>query len=270
MRLARFEAEVGVVNFLLVGFEAEKSLALAALIQARRAGRFPAAGLRALIDADDPSGVEPRIREFRRFSRRRTLELLSGLPREGADLSPAFKWSGALISRLDPNVVLRRQNRWFDRELEILLADAAWEERLRRLSDFRDELLETRRSAERWHAPQLVWRSPDTAGRILFDAHFLDPAEVPAYVIRPLLWTDRALIELAALVFATENGRDPAASDELTPSIFATPWRDRVTGSAVAFHRDRDGWLVADGPVVELLPKIDAAASPRRATTPSK
>lgn len=262
LRLARLEAQVGVGDWFVVAFEAEKGALLAAWIQARKKGRFSSAELRAILDADDPSGVEPRVRDLLRFSRCRTLDLLDGLLREGSDLRPSFKGSRLVISRLDPNLIRRRQNDWFDRELGILLDDAPFDQRLGRFDGFLEEVRAARRTSKRWQSLAIVWRSPDSAARILFDGLFLNPVEPLAYVVHPLLWTDRALIELAALAYATEQGRDPATSDDLTPSLFATPWRDRVTHSAVTFHRDKDGWLVAAGPVIDSLPRIDASVTP--------
>ena len=77
---------------------------------------------------------------------------------------------------------------------------------------------------------------------------------------------DLQIATVAALAFAHDAGRDPASTDELTPSIFATPFRDRVTGSPLAFRRDEHGKLVPDGPLVELGRELQQVQeeSPRR------
>ena len=81
-----------------------------------------------------------------------------------------------------------------------------------------------------------------------FDLEYLDTVAA----------ADRLLLEMGAASLAKQSGRDPESSDELTPAVFAAPFRDRLAGSGVTFRRDDHGRLAASGPVVALLAQIEA------------
>jgi hypothetical protein len=257
LKLARLEHELGVDNYSIVAFGDESYCVATALHAARLRGWITVAEVRALVAADDPATVEQRILDLRTSERLRGLEALDEILRPGTRFNTNSRKLVPLVARLDPNEVRRRQNFWYDREAAELASAGPWNERLARFQRFwKSESVKRPFDLGGARIIVLLCKGPDAVTRELFDSFSIKPAMVSGYVLGPLLETDRALIELAALAFATESGRDPISSDELTPLLFAEPWRDRATRSSVTFHRDAEGKLVADGALVKLIPAL--------------
>jgi hypothetical protein len=225
---------------------------------AEKVGGLPAPCIREIADSGDPVSVEAKIVESLDWGR---ITILHGIARPKA--SETESWVAPVLAHLDPNDVARRLNAAFDE------VDAAW----RKDGDWSDRIDRTVRLNERLTKRQRSQRSPPwlwdvVLGPATFAEDMCD--YVAAQCTAQHHWhllvfvdgvarADCTLVELAAATFAHDAGRDPATSDDLTPSLFASPFRDRLTGSRVAFARDESGRLVASGPIVELKQRLDAA-----------
>jgi hypothetical protein len=210
LKLTRLEHDLGVHLYFIVAFGDESYCLQAALNAARRRGRITVAEVRALVAADDPSAAEERIRELRRSERLHALEAIDDVLRPGTRRNKGFGKLVPLVARLDPNAVRRRQNMWYDREAADLATTDPWDERLDRFRIFwKSESAKLPAILSKTSVVGLLCKGPDTVTRELFDSFSMQPGDVSGYVLGPLLDTDRALIELAALAFATETGRDP-------------------------------------------------------------
>ena len=129
------------------------------------------------------------------------------------------------------------------------------------IEEFRADALAHKKLDESGLALRFLLTGPDAladavgeswaAGRVL---HTVTELRI---LVAGIATADITLAELAAGVFARETGHDPATSDDLTPRIFETPFRDRLAHSAVTFARDASGRLVASGPVVDLEHQLE-------------
>ncbi len=171
---------------------------------------------------------------------------------------PSFE---SLFSRLDPNRLSRRLNEWFDRLDHATLDPAPWDERLRRLVQLRGDARRVGRAAKRGMLSSLL-AGPDAvadaAADILASVFVAAVQRQVLELARCMAEADVAFAELAALAYAADSGRDPVSTEELDPVALARPFRDRLTGSPLQCRREAGGDLVVDGPVVDLLHRLEA------------
>jgi hypothetical protein len=165
-----------------------------------------------------------------------------------------------VFSRLDQNHFNRGITAWADRVAAAWTDARGWASRLEAFDALHREvrLLHRSRSDER-----VIWfllRGPaSTAHSVaseLGSMQVLHSIHIEEF-IGDFADEDRLLAEAAAAAFAKQFGRDPVSSDELTPYVFPTPFRDRLFASSVQFTRDANHALVATGALVDLLARID-------------
>jgi hypothetical protein len=258
LRLARLQRSLGITAHLLAAEEGELSIWENALRLARKAGRVSPSAIRDLLGAADPADADARLRAGVASSRRSGLAFLThpvplSSPFPGA--KPSFgDW---LISRIDPNRACRRLNQTMD-QIEVAYRTGSWSERLARVAKLDEGFAEAQAKLRAGSATLWAYCSRDAFGDVVVDLIVTkSPQNILVYLVPSIISSERDLIELAALAFATETGHDPKNSDELTPLRFPLPWRDRVTGAAVDFERQADGTLAARGPLIDLQHRIE-------------
>ncbi len=145
----------------------------------------------------------------------------------------------------------RSANRWWDRIDSVCLGGGSWTEMIEQLEVLRSGADQYRRRSalQRWlDSPDAT---ADGAADSMASLSLVVVAKALDCLVERVADSEVGYAELAALAFASEVGRDPVSTDELTPTLFATPFRDRLTGAPLQFHRESDGRLVASGPVVD-------------------
>jgi hypothetical protein len=170
-----------------------------------------------------------------------------------------FEWF-KVFSRLDPNRLNRGITAWSDRVAAAWTDPRGWSARLEAVDDLYREVRLLRRSRDDDSVIWILLRGPASSAD-WFAERFGSVQASNAILVAEFLGDfaneDRLLAESAAAAFAKQSGRDPDSSDELTPSIFPTPFRDRLFGASVHFTRDANHAWVATGPLVDLLARID-------------
>lgn len=165
--------------------------------------------------------------------------------------------AAAEFRALDRNRIFRRMNTLWDQIDATLLGGGGWIARLDALAAWSNEskAQATTRSVPEWFlGPDRVADAIATTMVGMASGSML--RGVVSRSLQTLADAEIAFAELAALAFATEQHRDPTSTDELTPSLLATPFRDRVTGSSLSFRRDEQGELRAFGPAVDLANEL--------------
>ena len=157
-----------------------------------------------------------------------------------------------MSARLDLDAVDRRINARSDELVAAWKPDVGWDERFARADAFRARMVEVRTQfgEGKWLLRDLVFvpsAASDDIGEEWAAIALPNYSARIRRLVGSIARADSTLVELAAAAFARESGRDPATSDDLTSSVFATPFRDRLTGSPVTFARDENGRLVAAG-----------------------
>ncbi len=250
LRLARLQRSLGIHVHLFAAEDGEAWMWTSALRSARREGRVSAAVARDLIRAADPTDTDARLLICITSERIRLLGALA-VARSMSESKPSL--FGELFARTDPNRTTRCWNEWMDR-IEAACCTGSWSERFERVGRIQQQLVEASVAAE---SPWTLL-SRDAVGDAGVDVIAKIISRESFEVMVPsTLGSERALIELAALAYATETGHDPKTSDDLTPLLFASSWRDRVTHSTVDFERAPDGTLVAHGPLTELQERFE-------------
>jgi len=173
-----------------------------------------------------------------------------------------------IFSRIDPNRFNRRMSAWADRVATAWSDSRGWSARLDAYDALTREVKELRRSHADADSPiRSFLRGPAATADWIAD-HFATMRVNHAIYVKELLGDfaneDRLLAESAAAAFAKQSGRDPESSDELTPYVFPTPFRDRLFGASVHFTRDANHALVATGALVDLLARIDDLGKRRK------
>jgi hypothetical protein len=284
LRLVRLEASTASLAEQMFGEALEpRAWRTARSIARTRRGGVTAAEFAKLYDVGDPVPLEVRLREAMRWGRVAMLDDLDRLMREEPDasdlaierafdpgdfppemtdratddLSKRRRKRSELHRRVGLERLHRHHNAWWNRFEGALFGKGTWFERLRALSALD-------RAARRSMIPlvlPLFVLSPDQVAESIAATTAIVEINILRGAVSAILRTtadvDRTLAELAALAFVTETGRDPASTDDLTPLVFEKPFRDRVTGSALKFRRDEKGEIVAEGPAVELLRKLE-------------
>jgi hypothetical protein len=174
---------------------------------------------------------------------------------------------GWFFQHLDHDRVLRSTNDWWDRVDAVLGGRDDWDARLAQLDSIVDQARAERHLSTPWW---LV--SPEVEG--VWAANSFAATGMPAS--RGLLGattlltatSDRLLVEVAAQAYADDVGHDPATTDDLTPSIFAAPFRDRLTDSSLKCRRDASGARVVEGPLTELEKRLESAPSREKSSKP--
>jgi hypothetical protein len=217
--------------------------------------------LAALRSGRDPAPPTERLAQLFRGSR---IEILARFDTFLRDLEDECAKKGVThnASPFEPDRIGLLINRRFDAFDDVLAAEEKWSERRRRFDDVLASHRITKTNVTIRAARQAMGLS---GGPRLDEVPMEMMVSLEASMLRDAMVEllacagegDRALVELAALVFALENGSDPSSSDDLTPDLFDMPWRDQVTGSHVTFHRDADDQLVAQGQVVDFLEAFD-------------
>jgi len=232
-------------------------------------------GFRRLVEAGDRTALPDRVRATFRLARIENLDAITLLHRGRAGvlcddaLRRSESASGGAereFRGLDPDRFFRRTNEWWDRIDGALLTTVPWSERLQLL----DEVVEGAKSGRARGGSRFLLllasrerrsiAAADGVAGVLLGA----TRAVVEAVLRAAVEVDLVLAELAALLFADENVHDPATTDDLAPAIFASPFRDRVTGSPLSFRRDEQGELRADGPARDLLRELDRREEEKR------
>lgn len=216
--------------------------------------------LAALRAVRDPTLPAERLSELFRASR---IKLLAHFDSALQSVEETCAKDGVVQNRgsFDPDRIAVLMNRRYD-EFDAALAAGTWPEQRRRLDKLFDDMKITNSDvATRFALKAVGWPGGPRLDEVPWDLMLMveassmrDAAEDFAACTAE---GDLALVELAALVFALENGRDPSSSDDLTPDLVDVPWRDRITGSRVTFRRDADDHLVAQGEVVDFLEALD-------------
>ncbi len=258
LRLAKLQRSLGMLAHFVAAELGEASTWESALRLARRTGRVSPSVVRDLLVAADPSNADARIRAFVASERMYGLAFLAHpfpISSPSPDAKPNFlDW---LISRVDPNRACRRFNESID-QLEAAYRMGSWSERLDRVAMLNKGFIAAKARSRDGFSMLWAYRSRGAFSDVIVD-HLVtkSPYYVLDMLIPSIINSERDLIELAALAFATETGRDPKSSDDLTPLLFPSPWRDRVTGAAVDFERHADGTLAARGPLIELQHRFE-------------
>jgi hypothetical protein len=253
LRLARLQRALEQGAQYIAAECGEASTWESALRIARRDGHVSSADVRELLAAADPSDADARLRASVAAVRVHGLDFFSHPnPIANAKSSMLDGW----IARIDPNRACRRFNESMDR-IAAAFCTGSWSDRLDRVGQLQQRL--SKANAE-LKSGKALWalHSRDAFCDAVVDSLVAVISRTVFEVSVPsILQSERALIELVALAFATEKGRDPKNSDDLTPLVFPKPWRDRVTGSAVDFERQADGTLVARGPLIDLQSRFE-------------
>lgn len=171
------------------------------------------------------------------------------------------------FSRLDPNRLNRAITAWADRIDAAWKDPRGWPERVEAADAVRREAIRVQRAKSHDLTIWVLLCGPDQATEWFaegFSAMELDQTGYLEEFICDLAQEDRLLAEQAASAFAKQAGHDPVSSEELTPTVFPTPFRDRLFDSSLIFTRNEKHELVASGPLADLLARLDALSKSRR------
>lgn len=209
----------------------------------------------------DPVPTADHLTELFRWSRMKVLAQFDSVLR-GVEEKCAKNGIVHNSSSFDPDRIALMINRRFDEFDAVLAADTRWSERRRRLVDAFNGPEITKsdvalRAAKKAVGVEVGPRLDEVPWELFVSANASSLRGAVDGLLACTAEGDRGLVELAALVFAAKNGRDPSSSDDLPPDLVDAPWRDRITGSGVTFRRDADGRLVAQGPVVDFVAALD-------------
>ena len=254
LRFARLVRSMGGYLHCLVGTACESCMWEILRPIANEHSPLPADFVRRLYESRDTTPVDATIETWLASDRINGLHAFD-YAREHEPLAPL-----RIFARLDPNRFNRGMSAWSDRVATAWTDPRGWNARLKAYEDLGREVKLLRRSRADVRVIWCIIRGPASTADWL--ANSLGSMRVSQMVcieefIGDFANEDRLLAESAASAFAKQSGHDPVSTDELTPSIFPTPFRDRLFGSSVHFRRDANHALVATGALVDLLARID-------------
>jgi hypothetical protein len=253
LRLARLIRSMGGHIHCMVGTGCESCLWEILRSIATEHAPLPADVVRRLHESRDTTPLDPTIETWLASERVSELQVFDYLREHDFE---GFRF----FSRLDPNRFNRRMTAWADRVAAAWADSRGWSARLEAFDALHRGVKELRRSHADVSPIWCLLRGPAATADWAAD-HFGTMSVNHAIHVEEFIGDvadeDRLLAESAAAGFAKQFGRDPDSSDELTPSVFPTPFRDRLFGSGLSFKRDEKHALIASGPLVDLLARIE-------------
>jgi len=258
LRFARLVRSMGGYLHCLVGTSCESCLCEVFSSISTEHAPLPGAFVRRLFESRDTSPLDQTIDTWLASDRISGLHVFEYLCQHDFE---AFR----VLSRLDPNRFNHRMSEWADRVAAAWTDSRGWAARLQAYDALAREVKDLRLPHSVTPSVLFILRGPAATADWLGD-YFGSRRVIYTIHVKEFLEDfgneDRLLVESSAAAFAKQFGRDPESSDELTPFVFPTPFRDRLFGSAVSFRRDEKHALVATGPLVEMLARIDDLRHP--------